>query len=162
MMINKYYSVKNQLLFKNNGSDKKISSLLKFLQGYFSHLDDNFMCNHNCVKDDKIMDIFNKLSSTYSDSEALLNSGITCNYNKESYTVLKTKELRLLMVKTEYLEIFKDVYLSVNKDTNLNIINVISEYGMEIQGIILALEFVNVDGNRIEIKDYLISQLEVA
>lgn len=158
-MINKYYSIKNQVLFTNNGSDNKITSLLKFLQGYYNYLNDEYMCDKLTVKTDKIINLFNTLKTERYDLENLFYTGIACSYEDEEYTVLKTESKKLLMVKKEYIDIFKDCYFMVDKEKNTNLVQVISNYGMECQGLILGFEFINVDGKRTEIKDYINSLL---
>lgn len=157
-MCKKYYSINNQLLLTNLNNDK-IKGLFTFLQGYYNCLNDEYICNHQSYKDEKIKETFEKLSSTYYETETVLPTNITCNYRDDNYTILKTVRNKLLMVKTEYLNCFKDCYFSVNKDENLTIINITSDFGMELQAIALAFEFVNVEGRRVELKDYIMNQL---
>jgi len=157
--INKFYSIRNQVLFTNNGNDKKISSLLKFLQSHFNYLNDNFKCDKATVSNDKIIDTYNNLKSKTIDCEALIPTSISCEYNGDTYTILKTENKKLLMVNSEYLNMFKDVFYSVNKERNTNIINIVSQYDMEVQGIIISYEFLNIDDKRVEINDYINSLL---
>lgn len=158
----KYFNIDGQLIFTGSYNEgKKIVKIIKFLQGYYYTIDDNFKTNINSVAARDLKEVLNNLINNEPKKVPLWETGIKVPYKNNEYTVLKDKNNNFVMIESKYKECFTDVYFSISNNDNDNIIYIADQkHIIHITAACICLKTaIDNEGNKVSIKEYIRSLL---